>query len=202
LGDSPIEGAGEGGATGGEARGAVLAGFRQIAHFLVMSQGDPMFNLQDKKRSAYSRDDLAKLEASLSDYWEKSRALESAAVSDLEKHLWLANGAAATASIAFIQAKTTVSLWQYAGAWSFVSGILFLVIMKYVSTLNSSRDRYRFQDAMSHFNAEEISDQVFRDVRDRTFCVLKGFYLALQWSAGAAFIVGSVFTLFGVRCLA
>lgn len=161
-----------------------------------------MFNLQDKKRSAYSRDDLTKFEISLSDYWDKSRALESETVADLEKHLWLANGAAATASIAFIQAKTTVTLWQYAGAWAFVSGILLLVILKYVSTLNSSRDRYRFQDAKSRFDVEEISDQVFRDVRDRTFCALKGVYLAFQWSAGAAFIAGSVFTLIGVRCAA
>ena len=74
-----------------------------------------MFNLQNKKRSNYSADDLAKLDASLSDYWDKSRALESETVNDFEKHLWLANGAAATVSIGFIQAKTMVTLWQYRG---------------------------------------------------------------------------------------
>ncbi len=36
-----------------------------------------MVNLQNKKRSAYSTVELAKLDASLSDYWDKSRALES-----------------------------------------------------------------------------------------------------------------------------
>lgn len=161
-----------------------------------------MVNLQDKKSSAYAADDLAKLEASHGDYWDKSRALESETVADLEKHLWLANGAAATASIGFIQAKAVVSLWQYAGAWAFVSGILFLVVLKYVSSFNSSRDRYRFQDAKSRFDADEITDHVFRSVRDRTFRVLKYAYLALQWGAGAAFIAGSIFTLIGVRCAA
>ena len=162
-----------------------------------------MFNLQDKTRSAYSADDLAKLETSLTDYWDKSRALESETVVDLEKHLWLANGAAATASVGFIQAaKTVVSLWQYAGAWAFVSGILLLVILKYVSAFNSSRDRYRFQDAKSRFDAEEVSDRVFRDVRDGMFRVLSRSYLVLQWGAGAAFIAGSIFTLIGVRCAA
>jgi hypothetical protein len=161
-----------------------------------------MFNIQNKKRSAYSADDFAQLEKSLFDYWDKSRALESETVADLEKHLWLANGAAATAAIGFIQVKSIVPLWQYAGAWAFVSGILLLVILKYVSALNSSRDRYRFQDAKSRFDAEEVSDQVFRDVRDCTFRVLKRIYLALQWGAGAAFIAGSIFTLIGVRCAA
>jgi len=53
-----------------------------------------MVNLQNNKRSAYTADNLAKLEASLGDYWDKSRSLESETVADLEKHLWLANGAA------------------------------------------------------------------------------------------------------------
>ena len=161
-----------------------------------------MFNLQDKKLSAYSADDLAKLETSLTDYWDKSRVLESETVADLEKHLWLANGAAATASVGFIQAKAVVSLWQYAGAWAFVFGILLLVILKYVSAFNSSRDRYRFQDAKSRFDAEEVSDRVFRNVRDGMFRVLTRSYLVLQWGAGAAFIAGSIFTLIGVRCAA
>jgi hypothetical protein len=161
-----------------------------------------MVNIQNKKRSAYTADDLAKLEASHGDYWDKSRALESETIDDLEKHLWLANGAAATVSIGFIQAKAIGPLWQYAGAWAFVSGILFLVVLKYVSSLNSSRDRYRFQDAKSRFDADEITDHVFRNVHDRTFRVLKYAYLVLQWGAGAAFVAGAIFTLIGVRCAA
>lgn len=159
-----------------------------------------MFNLQNKKRSAYSAADLAKLDATLTDYWDKSRNLESEAVSDLEKHLWLANGAAATVAIGFIQAKTIIPFWQYVGAWVFVTGILLLVILKYLSAITSSRDRYRFQDAKSRFDAEEITDEVFRNVRDRKFLFLKKAYLVLQWGAGVAFIAGSIFTLVGVGC--
>ncbi len=159
-----------------------------------------MFNLQNKKRSSYTAADLAKFEATLSDYWDKSRQLESETVSDLEKHLWLANGAAAAVAIGFIQAKTVVPFWQYIGAWIFVSGILMLVILKYLSATNSSRDRYRFQDAKSRFDADEVADDVFRNVRDRTFFMLKRAYLIFQWGAGGAFITGAIFTLIGVGC--
>lgn len=96
-----------------------------------------MFNLQDKKRSAYSEADLAKVDKTLDDWWDKGRAMQSEAVNDLEKHLWLANGAAATVAIGFIQAKSTVSLWQFADACAFVSGILLLVVLKYASSLHS-----------------------------------------------------------------
>jgi len=157
-------------------------------------------NLQNKKRSAYSAADLAKLDASLDDCWVKSRDLESETINDLEKHLWLANGAAATVAIGFIQAKAVVSLWQYAGAWAFVSGILLLVILKYISSVISSRERYRFEDAKSRFDADEVTDHVFRSIRDKPFRVLKRAYLVLQWSAGVAFIVGAIFTLVGVAC--
>ncbi len=158
-----------------------------------------MFNLQNKKRSAYAAADLAKLDATLDDYWEKSRALESGTVNDLEKYLWLANGAAATVTIGYIQAKDIVCLSQYYGAWAFVTGILMLVAMKYVSRINSSRDRYRFQDAKSKFDAEETTDIVFKDVRDRTFTILKKSYLFLQYGAGIAFVAGCILTLIGVK---
>lgn len=164
----------------------------------VIPHEDTVFNLQDKKRSAYSVADLAKVDKALDDWWDKGRAMESEAVNDLEKHLWLANGAAATVAIGFIQAKSTVPLWQFAGACAFVSGILLLVVLKYVSSLHSSHDRYRIQDARSRFDADEVTDDVFRTVRDRTFHALKRTYLVLQWGAGVAFIAGLVLTLIGV----
>jgi hypothetical protein len=157
-----------------------------------------MFNLQNKKRSDYSEADFAKLNATLDDYWDKSRAIESETINDLEKHLWLANGAAATVSIGYIQVKTNVPLLQYLGAWTFVVGILLLVILKFVSSLIASRDRYRFKVAKSRFDANEVTDEVFRTVRDRTFGIFKRTYLVLQWGAGLAFIVGAILTLIGV----
>lgn len=158
-----------------------------------------IINFQNKKRSDYEHDgDLPDIEAISKDYWNKSRDTETHTIEDLEKHLWLANGAAATISIGYIQAKDIVCSSQYYGAWAFISGILMLVIMKYVSSINSSRDRYRFQDAKSKFDAEEVTDYVFKDVRDKTFYALKKSYLFLQYGAGAAFILGSMLTLIGV----
>jgi hypothetical protein len=77
-------------------------------------------------------------------------------------------------------------------------GILLLVVMKFVSSLGSSRDRQRFQDAKSRFDADEVTDEVFRTVRDRMFRFSKWFYLLLQWGAGLAFIAGAILTLIGV----
>jgi hypothetical protein len=159
-----------------------------------------MINLQNKKRSEYDKDgDLSDIEEMSKDYWNKSRDTETQTIEDLEKHLWLANAAAATVSIGYIQAKEIVCQSQYYGAWAFVSGILMLVVMKYVSSINSSRDRYRFQDAKSKFDAEEVTDFVFNDVRDKTFKFFKKSYLFLQYGAGVAFISGCIMTLIGVK---
>ncbi len=154
--------------------------------------------LQDKKRSAYSANELAALERDLDDYWQYSRKKESEAVVDLEKHLWLANGAAATASVGFVQAASAVSSWQVAGAWAFIVGIVALVILKFVSEFQASRMRNRVQDAKMRFDANQVSDLVFKDFRDKTFEVTRHIYLGLRWGAGIAFIVGLAFTLIGV----
>ena len=42
--------------------------------------------LHDKKRSAFTAEELEALERDLDDYWQKSRDAESRAVADLEKH--------------------------------------------------------------------------------------------------------------------
>ncbi|HEY9826482.1 MAG TPA: hypothetical protein V6D19_13635 [Stenomitos sp.] len=159
-----------------------------------------MFNLRNIKRSNYSASDLSEFEDALSDYWEKSRASESEAISDLGKHLWLANGTAATISVGFIQAaQKYVSCWQYAGAWAFICGIVALLLLKYISTLQTSRDRHRFQDAKSRFDAEEVTDDIFYTIRDGWFSALKITCLILQWGAGVVFAVGLIFTLVGVQ---
>ena len=159
-----------------------------------------MINLQNKKRSEYEKDgDLTDIEEMSKDYWNKSRNDETQSIEDLEKHLWLANAAAATISLGYIQTKDLVCISQYYGAWAFVSGILMLVVMKYVFSINSSRDRYRFQDAKSKFDAEEVTDYIFKDVRDNRFNLLKKIYLFLLYGSGAAFILGCILTLIGVK---
>jgi hypothetical protein len=155
-----------------------------------------MINLQNKKGSAYQKDgDLLALEEMLKDYWDKSRTLETKSIEDLEKYLWLANAAAVTVSIGYIQKACAASLFQYCGAWASIVGILMLIIMKYVSVLNSSMDRHRFQEAKYNFDANEVSDFIFKDMRDRTFGNLRKLYLCLQYCAGLAFVAGCVLTL-------
>lgn len=162
-----------------------------------------MLNLQDKKRSEYSPDDLRRLEASLEDYWDRSRDLETASIADLEKHLWLGNGGAVTASIALFQKSGWVSSLQYVGAWSFVVGLLCLVILKFISTVMTSRDRARFQEAKSRFDAGECTDLDLRPkaLRDETTQRLIWTYRLLQYGAGLAFVAGLLLTLFGFACV-
>jgi hypothetical protein len=159
-----------------------------------------MINLQNKKRSDYQKDgDLPALEEVLKDYWDVSRTLETKSIEDLEKYLWLANAAAVTVSIGYIQKADSVSCFQYCGAWTFIIAILMLIIIKYVSAINSSRDRHLFQEAKSKFDADEVSDFIFKDIRgDRTFGNLRKLYLCLQYGAGLAFVGGCVLTLLGV----
>ncbi len=76
-----------------------------------------MINLKNKKRSKYEKDgDLPDIEEMSKDYWNKSRDIETRTIEDLEKHLWLANGAAATVSIGYVQAKDILCPSQYYGA--------------------------------------------------------------------------------------
>ena len=89
-----------------------------------------MLQVINKKRSKHTADELAKREKETDDYLEKSLPRVSMSVDDLEKHLWIANGPAAVASITWIQTTTNTIFWQqYVGACLFVSGILMLVII-------------------------------------------------------------------------
>jgi len=133
----------------------------------------------------------------LEDYWKKSRSFETESINDLEKHLWLANAAAATISIGYLQAASPASSGQILGSWSFVGGILFLVILKFVSSWVSSRERSRFESAQAEFYRGGTNDSVFEKIRDSTHVGLKRLYLALQYGAGIAFISGLIFTLVG-----
>lgn len=120
--------------------------------------------------------------------------LETSTVVDLEKHLWLVNGAAATAAVAFVQQKGFISFWQQAGAWAFASGLLFLVTLKFISAYMSSRELARFQESKSQFDAEEQTDFVFREseLRNKTPRFLTWIYRLCLYCAGAAFIFGIV----------
>ena len=156
-----------------------------------------MIPILDKGHKEYSTDELSRLEGWLDDYWKKSRSFETESINDLEKHLWLANAAAATISIGYLQAAGPASAGQIWGSWSFVGGIMFLVFLKFVSSWVSSRERSRFESARAKFYRGETNDSVFEEIRDNTHVGLKRLYLALQYGAGIAFLAGLVLTLVG-----
>jgi hypothetical protein len=161
-----------------------------------------MIPVLDKDHDEYSHDELSRLEGWLDDYWQKSRSFETESINDLEKHLWLANAAAATISIGYLQAADQASLWQILGSWSFVVGILFLVGLKFVSSWAASRERSRFEAARARFYRGETKDSAFVEIRDNKHLLLKNIYLALQYGAGIAFLAGLVLTLVGVASAA
>jgi hypothetical protein len=158
-----------------------------------------MINLRDKDIEWYrSSGELEKIEAVLNDYWDNSRKLESEAIIDLEKHLWIVNSTAATLLIAYLQTKEATTNWQAFSAASFILEIVFLFFLKYVSAYNSSRVRSRFETAKSKFQAGEATDFVFKTVRDRKFSIVKSVYTLLQIGSGFLFVAGLVLLLAGI----
>ena len=158
-----------------------------------------MINLKAIKRKEYRADDLAALESVLSDAWDKSRSVESETIVDLEKHLWLANASAATISIGFLQSKPVVSNLQYYGAWSFIFGIILLVIVKYLSEYFCSRDRSRLQDAKSKFDANEVTDIVFDGIRDNVYRRLNLAYRIFKYGSGFMFVLGLILMVQSIK---
>ncbi|MDF1588423.1 MAG: hypothetical protein P1P93_04605 [Gammaproteobacteria bacterium] len=155
-----------------------------------------MINLLDKNIKWYKdHGGLEKIETMMEDYWNNSRRMESETVVDLEKHLWVVNSTAATLILGFLQTQETVYKMQVLSACSFVVGVLFLFFLKFVSSITSSRDRSRFQEAASKFQAGEDTDYIFKTVRDTKFKFLKWLYLFFQYGSGVLFMLGLIFLL-------
>ncbi|MFO2495097.1 hypothetical protein SDA97_02710 [Legionella pneumophila serogroup 1] len=134
----------------------------------------------------------------LDDYFNKARELESYTINDLEKHLWLSNAAATTITIGFIQSKDGVGCLQILGACSFVFGIIFLLLMKFISAINSSRDRKKFQEATLNISKVNAVEKL-RGIKDKKFNWLRMTYLILQYGAGVLFVIGCILILLGVK---
>lgn len=141
---------------------------------------------------------MTELEKLLDDYWNKARDLESHTINDLEKHLWLANAAGATITIGYIQSNNVVGCLQVLGGWAFVLGIIFLVLMKFVSAINSSRDRLKFQEATKGIT-EGNAEKKIKGIKDKIFVRLKCLYLILQFGSGILFVSGCVLILLGAN---
>lgn len=155
-----------------------------------------MNNLKNKDIEWYkSEGRLEFFQKTLDNYWDNSRQVESEAIVDLDKHIWLLNSGAATLLIGYLQTQSNVSCWQLYSAISFILGIVFLFMLKYLSAFLTSRDRFRFQDANSKFLDGMETDYVFKEVRDITYKCLHKSYVFLQFISGVMFILGLVFLL-------
>ena len=155
--------------------------------------------MEAKHRNEYAEEELIELKTRLTDYWDKSRNRESESVNDLEKHLWLANGAGAAASVNFIITNTAFNNYQWLGSCSFIAGLVFLISLKFLSAHIASRDRYRFQDAKNKFDAGKEKAAIFDGIRDKFFSWLHCLYIWLQRLAGLTFLLGLVLTLLGIK---
>ena len=97
------------------------------------SLGAAVHNLKDKDIEWYrSEGRLESFQKVLNDYWDNSRRVESEAIVDLEKHIWLLNSGAAILLIGYLQTKNNVSCWQLYSACSFILGVVFLFILRCV----------------------------------------------------------------------
>ncbi len=158
-----------------------------------------MINLSDKDIDWYkSSGNLEQIEAMIQDYWDNSRRVESESITDLEKHLWVVNSTAATLLLGYLQTEETVKDFQAYSAASFIIGIVFLFLLKFISAYSTSRDRIRFQIASSKFQAGDATDSIFHSVRDKKSSIINGTYKFLQRSSGFFFVAGLTSLLVGV----
>lgn len=155
----------------------------------------------NKKRSAYSAAELQDLNDYLDDYLDNARKSESRSIDDLHKHLWLANGAALTVSVGYMQVNhNSIDHFQYMGVTAFIAGLALLVFLKYLYAFIGSRDRYRFQEAVGKFANDVEPDVVLQieNIRDGLFKVLQKITVVLVYAAGAAFLFGCITTVIGL----
>ena len=131
------------------------------------------------------------------DWWEKSREKESESLTDLEKHLWLANSSAATIAIGLIKSSSLlISNYKKCGAWAFILGIVLLILSKFLTAFISSRDRSRFQKAMKDVDSEDdFTSKTFKDIRDCKARILNRTYHFLIIGSGVCFISGLALTI-------
>lgn len=152
-----------------------------------------------KLRSAFTEAEYEDVQEWADDWFEHARLKEGKTIDDLEKHLWLGNAAALTLSGGlFSLGRPAPPQKLVDGLELFVLGLAILVILKYLSVLISSRDRYRMQDAFLRFERELVTDEVFSNIRDAKFKLLRFVYLVLQYGAGLTFLIGCSCTVYGL----
>lgn len=133
--------------------------------------------------------------------WEefnRARELETHAINEFDKALWLTNSGAATVTLGYITSTQNPTMMQFLGAATFVLGILSLLLMKFIGETNAVRDRLRRQTISEAFFLNGAPMSSFDKIRDSTFRRLSWAYKSLKSGAGICFIVGCIVTLIGM----
>ena len=145
------------------------------------------------------KSDLDNYEKFKKDYSEKSTKKESESIDDLIKHLWIVNGASSTISIGMIQSKGVTDSFQFWATFSFVFGLIVLLIFKFISEFIASRDRYRFYKIIQEIENERIEVDAITTIRDRFSNVCRNILICIRVISGACFIAGLSMMLYAFR---
>lgn len=129
------------------------------------------------------------------DEFEKARGLQTKAIDEFDKALWLTNSGAATITLGYITSGTDPTRLQLLGSGIFVLGILSLLFMKFIAETNTSRDTERRRVASELFSKNRASVAVFDNIRDKKFARLVWLFKASKATAGICFVAGSFITL-------
>ena len=130
--------------------------------------------------------------------YNKARELQTKAIEDFDKALWLTNSGAATVTIGYITSSDNPTIMQLAGSGIFVLGILSLVAMKFVGEYNAVRDSERRFAASGAFFKDGANISIFERIRDSKFNQLTWLYRKFKAFAGLCFFAGCIVTLVGL----
>ncbi|WP_101760128.1 hypothetical protein [Oceanicoccus sp. KOV_DT_Chl] len=130
--------------------------------------------------------------------YNKARDLQTKAIDDFDKSLWLTNSGAATITIGYITSSDNPTIMQLIGSGIFVMGILSLVAMKFIGEYNAVRDSERRFSASGSFFKNGAKLSIFEKIRDKKFDRLTWFYRKFKAAAGLCFVAGCIVTLVGL----
>jgi hypothetical protein len=139
--------------------------------------------------------ELEEVNKLLWDEFGKARELQTKAIDEFDKALWLTNSGAATITLSYITSAADPTKLQLFGSGIFVLGILSLLLMKFIAETNASRDTERRRIASESFFNKGASMAVFGKIRDKQFGRLALLFKISKATAGVCFLAGCIITL-------
>lgn len=154
----------------------------------------------NKKYSQLNTNELLEVDEFKKDYWEKSRERETFSIDDLVKYLWISNGSGVTISFGLFQSKGVLSELQFYGCISFLIGIVTLLLMKVLSEILSSRDRYRFNKIYNDFINDIVMSDSLVQIRDKSSRFWGLTSMCMRYFSCVTFILGVSLFLISYKC--